>query len=52
MKLAYSDGSEMYIQVLTTVFLKCSLGGSEGSFQFYFQGTKYDLAIGVAPLKQ
>lgn len=37
MKLAYSDGSEMYmLQVLITVFLKCFLGGTDGSFQFYF----------------
>lgn len=36
MKLAYNDGSEMYMQVLTTILLKCSLGGTEGSFQFYF----------------
>jgi len=35
MKLAYDDGSEMCMQVLITIFLKCFLGGTEGSFLFY-----------------
>lgn len=36
MKSTYNVGSETYIQVLTTIFLKCSLDGTEGSFQFNF----------------